>query len=251
MININKYNFDNIAADYNKHHSEHKHFIDFIKKNVLDAKPHHILDLGCGTGNETVNLKKFFNCKVTGIEPSPKMLSIAKQSNVSINWLIGSAENIPVPDKSVDILTAFFSIHHFEDFDKAFKEINRVLSVNGKVFIFTISHQQLKNSLEYQFIPELLKIDVPRVPKIEFIKKQFSKQGFITNTNTLKYETRRINKEYLIMVKNRYRTGLRMLSSKQIETAIERIKKELEKEKMLIDNIFCTVITAERKKLGR
>ncbi len=243
-----KYNFNLIADEYNNYHFAHNQFIALIKSNSTITKNTHILDLGCGTGNETINLEKSFNCSVTGVEPSNKMLTIAKEQNKSINWLSGSAEYIPVPDDSVNILTAFFSIHHFDKLDKAFAEIDRVLSKNGKIFIFTISHQQMKSSLEYQFIPELLAADISRVPKIKDLQEILTKQGFSSITKVSKYETRKIDNNYLEMVKNQYRSGLRLLNQKQIEDAVLRIKNKINEKNELIDEINCTVVIAERLK---
>lgn len=243
-----KYNFNLIANDYNNHHLAHNQFIKIIRNNFIISNDMHILDLGCGTGNETINLKKSFNCLVSGVEPSNRMLSIAKQNNKSINWLTGSAEYIPVTDKSVDILTAFFSIHHFDILEKSISEIDRVLSKNGKIFIFTISHEQMKNSLEYKFIPELLEADISRVPKIKDIQDILTQQGFSSITKVSKYETRKIDNNYLEMVKNRYRSGLRLLNQKQIDNAVLKIENEINKGNELIDEINCTVIITERNK---
>ena len=42
---------------------------------------------------------------------------------------------IPLPDNSVDLITVFMAIHHFENFDKMISELVRVLQPSGFLFI--------------------------------------------------------------------------------------------------------------------
>jgi ubiquinone/menaquinone biosynthesis C-methylase UbiE len=243
-----KYNFDLIADDYNNYHNSHNNFIEIIKKHSLADKNSILIDVGCGTGNETINLFNNFGCNVIGIEPSEKMIAVGKSKSNNIKWLIGTAEKIPFEDNSVDVITSFFSVHHFDNIQDSIIEFKRVLKDNGKLFIFTISHEQMKNSLEYVFFPDLLSADLSRVPKIEILIDYLDKFSFSSKKVEIHYEDRLIDDYYLEMVNNQYRSGLRLLNSKQLENGIAKIEKIIKDNVTLNDKIMCTVVVASKNK---
>lgn len=76
-----------------------------------------VLDLGCGTGTLTLLAKKSQPlAEVTGIDIDPHILCIAKekaaQSNVKIKFDLGTAFNLPYPDKNFDIVISSLVFHH-------------------------------------------------------------------------------------------------------------------------------------------
>jgi len=238
--------FKKIASYYDNYHSAHNSFVELIRKEYKVSDNSLIVDIGCGTGNETLNIYNKFRCNVYGIEPAKNMLEKAIGKSGKIIWLKGTAERIPVEDNSVDIITSFFSIHHFSDIYQAIKEYYRILKSSGKVFIFTISHNQMKKSFEYKFFPELLKYDISRIPSIEFIKDIFVKNGFKVKIKVLEYETRKIDTNYIKMVKNRYRTGFQRLTERQILLGINRIEKAISNNSDIIDRIMCSVLICKK-----
>ncbi len=247
MNNTPKYNFNLIASDYDRYHSAHNHFTNIINDNFEINQNTSIIDIGCGTGNETINLSLIFKCKVIGIEPAREMIRIGQRRTSNIDWILGSAENIPKENSSIDIITSFFSIHHFDSIDLSFQEFNRVLKPKGKVFIFSISHSQMKSSLEYKFFPDLLNADISRVPSISVLKEKLSFNSFSTSIIETEYETRKIDKNYLEMVKNQYRSGLRLLNQEQLRNGIELIENSIINNDNLIDYIKCTVLVARKQ----
>jgi ubiquinone/menaquinone biosynthesis C-methylase UbiE len=247
MKNRIKYNFNLIADDYNKHHSAHNNFAKIISENFEMNNDSTLIDIGCGTGNESINLFQAFKCKVIGLEPANEMIKIGQKRSSNIDWILGSAENIPKENSSVDIITSFFSIHHFDNIDLSFQEFFRVLKPNGKIFIFTISHSQMKSSLEYKFFPDLLNADIDRVPSISILKEKLSFHNFETSKIETEYEIRKIDKKYLEMVKNLYRSGLRLLNQEQLRVGIELIENSIKNNENQIDNIKCTVLIARKQ----
>lgn len=247
MTEIEIYNFNLIADDYNKHHYAHNNFIEIIRNYTEIKHKDKILDIGCGTGNETINLYKSFNCRVVGVEPAKDMLNVGKNNEDNIDWRIGSAENIPLHNNSADIITSFFSIHHFDNINLSFQEFYRVLKPKGKILIFSISHSQMESSLEYKFFPELLSVDLSRVPPILSLRESLSLNNFSTITIETEYETRKIDKKYLDMVKIQYRSGLRLLNQEQLRLGIKRIENSIENNENLVDKINCTVVIAQKQ----
>lgn len=241
--------FNKLADCYDYYHSAHNTFIELLKKEYRENKDTKIVDVGCGTGNETLNIYNKFKCTVYGIDPAKNMLKKAAGKSDKIVWLEGTAERIPVGNNSIDIITSFFSIHHFLDIHQAAIEFKRILKTNSKAFIFTISHSQMKNSLEYQFFPELLKYDINRIPHTKLIKSSFIENGFKVKIKEIEYETRKINEDYIKMVENRYRTGFKLLTNEQILQGISKIKKTIlnSSGSEIIDKIMCSVLICEKQ----
>ena len=240
-------NFRNLANHYDDYHYSHNSFIKQLsEEHPIDCNS-NILDIGCGTGNETLNIYKNFKCNVCGIDVSVNMLEKAKKKTDEITWLKSHAESIPFKNNSVDIITSFFSVHHFSNMGKAISEFNRIMKSDGMVFLVTISHEQMRNSLEYKFFPELLEYDTKRVPSIELIESVFVQNGFLVKVNTMLYESRKIDSDYLRMIESRYRTGLNFLSDLQIQQGISRIENAILKNKNLVDSIMCSVLICRKE----
>ncbi|MHB1278877.1 MAG: class I SAM-dependent methyltransferase, partial [Bacteroidia bacterium] len=92
--------------------------------------------IGCGTGNYTTALASE-NYAFTGVEPSGKMLEIAKNRSQKITWLSGSAENIPAENNAFDGAIGTLTIHHWRNLETAFEELSRVLKSGSKLVLFT------------------------------------------------------------------------------------------------------------------
>src|SRR5690242_13172943 len=64
-----------------------------------------LLDLGCGTGNAAL-IAAEQGAAVTGVDPAPRLLDVARARasavGLDIDFRIGDAAGIPLPDHSVD-----------------------------------------------------------------------------------------------------------------------------------------------------
>jgi ubiquinone/menaquinone biosynthesis C-methylase UbiE len=98
------------------------------------------LELGCGTGFFTLNLKLagvIDECHVTDL--SPGMVDVAKRNaeglGFSVEGRVADAERLPYDDDSFDIVIGHAVLHHIPDLDVSFQEILRVLRPGGR-FVF-------------------------------------------------------------------------------------------------------------------
>ncbi len=97
-----------------------------------DAAPGNVfVDLAAGTGDIAASLRRPGR-EVILIDPSTEMLEIARRRlGADCRYLAGSAERIPLPDESVDVLTISFGIRNATDMEQALAEIGRVLKPQG------------------------------------------------------------------------------------------------------------------------
>jgi SAM-dependent methyltransferase len=88
-----------------------------------------VADVGAGTGKLTATLVSL-GAEVTAVEPDPQMLAELRQTMPAVRSVPGSAEEIPLPDASLDAVLAGQAMHWF-DMDRALPEIARVLRPGG------------------------------------------------------------------------------------------------------------------------
>jgi ubiquinone/menaquinone biosynthesis C-methylase UbiE len=98
------------------------------------------LELGCGTGFFTLNLKLagvIDEGHVTDL--SPGMVAVARRNARSLGFevdgRVADAERLPYDDDSFDIVIGHAVLHHIPDLDQSFAEILRVLKPGGR-FVF-------------------------------------------------------------------------------------------------------------------
>jgi len=90
-----------------------------------------VLDLGAGTGKLTVRLVER-GLDVIAVDPIPDMLEVLRNSLPDTPALLGTAEEIPLPDDSVDSVVVAQAWHWFDP-ERAIKEVARVLRPGGRV----------------------------------------------------------------------------------------------------------------------
>lgn len=93
--------------------------------------PKRVLELGAGTGKFT-ELLVASGHHVVATDPSPEMLGHLKVRLPEVETLVATAEALPIPSRSVDIVVCAQSFHWF-DHDVALPEIARVLRPGGTV----------------------------------------------------------------------------------------------------------------------
>ncbi|XP_077436225.1 uncharacterized protein LOC144060490 isoform X1 [Vanacampus margaritifer] len=85
------------------------------------------VDVGCGSGQSTVQLAKHFE-SVVGTDVSPAQLEVALQHTrePNVTYRQSVAEELPFADSSVDLITAMSAFHWF-DRRRFLREVHRVL----------------------------------------------------------------------------------------------------------------------------
>lgn len=90
-----------------------------------------VLELGAGTGKLTAELVAQGH-DVHATEPDPEMLAVLRTRLPDVPTSESGAEEIPLPDQSVDVVVVAQAFHWF-DHDVALPEIARVLRPGGAV----------------------------------------------------------------------------------------------------------------------
>jgi SAM-dependent methyltransferase len=101
-----------------------------------------VLDLGSGGGIDVLLSARRVgpDGKAFGLDMTPEMLELANANKVrsgltNVEFLLGSMEDIPLPDSSVDVIISNCVVNLSVDKDRVFSEAMRVLRPGGRVAI--------------------------------------------------------------------------------------------------------------------
>ena len=110
-----------------------------LKQHGLRPKD-QLLDVACGTGLVAVEAAKILGTalNITCLDPSAGMLAVAR-AKLAAHFVLGRAEQIPLPDDSFDFLTMGYALRHVTSLDETFREFRRVLKPGGKLLILEIT----------------------------------------------------------------------------------------------------------------
>ena len=149
-------------------------WLDALKSSISDQQIRKVLDLGCGTGRFTSSLAETFSCPAAGIEPSAAMLDVAKgqtsNSEFPIQWRQGQAEEIPLGDRSIDLVFMSQVFHHLTKPRQALEEIARVLTPGGYLAIRNGTREHNSGLAWLKFFPEAGEIEERRTPSARELK---------------------------------------------------------------------------------
>lgn len=122
--------FGAAAAAYAEHRPGYAEAaVRWALEPVRDRRPVRVADVGAGTGKLTATLIGL-GAEVTAVEPDPQMLAELRRTMPEVRSVPGSAEEIPLPDASLDAVLAGQAMHWF-DMNRALPEIARVLRPGG------------------------------------------------------------------------------------------------------------------------
>jgi ubiquinone/menaquinone biosynthesis C-methylase UbiE len=112
-----------------------KHLTKY-RRTVIAAARGRVLEIGVGSGLNLPLYGKDVEL-VYGIDPSPKLLAIARRraeaSPVPVELHLGSATAIPLADNDVDTVVMTWTLCSISDPLAALREMRRVLRPNGQL----------------------------------------------------------------------------------------------------------------------
>lgn len=112
-----------------------------------------ILDLGCGPGQLINELyDKFKNVEITGVDFSEKMLEISKKRTPQAAHIKLDAAELYKLKGNFDAIICTHSLPYYKEPEKVFKELNRLLKGNGRVFMGFASGENLYDKFILSFV---------------------------------------------------------------------------------------------------
>lgn len=181
--------FDTISGNYDNLNRVISFGIDVkwrkkVLKIVSDSKPKIILDIATGTGDLAILMAQSNAEKIIGLDISAGMLEVGRKkiedkklSNI-IELVLADSENMPFEDNYFDAITVGFGVRNFENLEKGFAEILRVLKPNG-VFVILETSVPVKTPYKqgYRFYSKYI---LPIIGKL--FSKDNSAYGYLSES---------------------------------------------------------------------
>ncbi|AGR76751.1 bifunctional demethylmenaquinone methyltransferase/2-methoxy-6-polyprenyl-1,4-benzoquinol methylase UbiE [Aliarcobacter butzleri] len=114
-----------------------------------------IVDVACGTGDmilfwQQVAKENGINLKnIIGIDPSVGMMEVGKKKLPDVEFIEAYATQMPLIDKSADIISISYGIRNVVQRQEAFDEFARVLKKDGLVVINEFTKNKKENLLDH------------------------------------------------------------------------------------------------------
>jgi SAM-dependent methyltransferase len=146
--------FEQVAAVYESLRTTDEAPVRRIRQ-LLPDRPVTGLDAGCGTGRYSRLLRGLLpdGSRLAANDVSAAMLAELQAGPATgVAPLVSTAEELPLRTASLDLVTAFNCVHHF-DLGRFLTAAARVLRPGGQLFIYTRTPQQNARTIWGRYFP--------------------------------------------------------------------------------------------------
>jgi ubiquinone/menaquinone biosynthesis C-methylase UbiE len=185
--------FDQYANSYDKNLQESLKFLDvdtsyFTEYKIKKVKsfyqnknliPKKILDFGCGIGNSSLFLSRYFpESHIFGLDVSEKSIEVAQNRKIpNCDFRVYDGEKIPFEESSFDVVFISNVFHHInhEQHEKILHQLRELLVNEGNLFFF--EHNTL-NPLTLKIVRECEFDKDAKLLNFLYTRNLFKKAGF-------------------------------------------------------------------------
>jgi ubiquinone/menaquinone biosynthesis C-methylase UbiE len=197
-------------------------------------RPLQVLDLGSGTGRLTPGLADEFGGPVYGVEPADRMRTTAERTaaHPAVTYLKGGAEDIPLPEASVDGVLMFLSFHHFADQAKALAEVRQVLRPGGVAFLRSQFADLMPDLFWYDYFPSAREVDAGMFQSVGDVEELASRAGLVPDQDVVQVvaETPRTLRESYERISQRAYSTFEHLPADELEAGFARFAADAEQD---------------------
>lgn len=152
MLDMSIKPFSEIAEYYDLlfENVDYEYWAQYITRlfSFSKLKIKEVLEVGCGTGNLTKELKKL-GYEVVGVDISEDMIRVAKKKLPDVEFYIGDARNFSINRTFDAVVSTFDSLNNIigtEELFKAFRNIKRHLRMGG-IFVCDLNTSYAMQSI--------------------------------------------------------------------------------------------------------
>jgi ubiquinone/menaquinone biosynthesis C-methylase UbiE len=160
-------------------------WLDLVARDASPCKGSLIVDLGCGTGRFSQPLADRFKSQVIGLDPSQKMLEVARKKwqTDQVEFKQAPAHALPLPAGSADIVFMSMVFHHLDDSAAAAQECHRILQPGGHVCVRNTTREA--DFPHRHFFPAIRPLIGTMLPTRGDVTKFFVTAGFVQTVHTI------------------------------------------------------------------
>ena len=222
--------YDKISGHYSQHRQKvHPGVLEGLLSGSSCGDASAVLEVGCGTANYIVAVESFAGSRCWGIDPSEKMLSVARGRSNKIDFKIGRAEQLDFSSGFFDFIFSVDVIHHVGGHSEYFQEAYRTLNPGGRVCTVTDSEWILRNRLPLSIVfPGTVEVELARYPRIPFLAGLMREEGFTGIQDVLVEYSFRMKE--IQAFRDRAYSSLHLISEEAFDRGIARLEGELDEK---------------------
>lgn len=123
---MERINYNDMANIYARNRPANSFVVDELRRRCTLDSASNVLEVGCGTGSHIRMLVAATKCRGWGVDPSEEMIR-QEQNGAGVQFLIGTAEELPFEDKFFNFIFSVDVVHHVRSTASYFHEAFRVL----------------------------------------------------------------------------------------------------------------------------
>ncbi len=232
--NVSSIDYDAVSNIYDLVRSGDPEMIYQIISGMSLNRDSMVLDVGCGTANNTLLFSLATRSRVVGLDLSSGMLSVARAKTSDIEFVNSPAEILPFHDSSFDYVFMTEVIHHLSNVQMTLSEICRILRPNGKFCVTTQSHHQITQRATSIFFPSTIEIDQARYPTIESIETMLLDAGFAdVESKTHLFNPQRLGADYLLTIEKKGFSMLHKIDEEEYQAGLRKLRDRFSRDAYL------------------
>jgi ubiquinone/menaquinone biosynthesis C-methylase UbiE len=160
-------------------------WLDLVSRDAHPVPGCLIVDVGCGTGRFSQPLANRFKARVIGVDPSQKMLEVARRKLQSdrVEFRHAPADSLPLTQGSADIVFMSMVFHHLDDTSAAARDCRRVLDKHGRVCVRNTTREA--EFPHRHFFPAIHPLIETMLPTRRDVGDVFEAAGFAQSVHTI------------------------------------------------------------------
>lgn len=116
--------------------------LGLILAAVAEEPVEQVLEVGCGDGRFSEQIRDELGVRVVALDFSPGMA--AQAALRGLDTQIGDIQLMPWPDGQFDVVVANWMLYHVPDLDRGLQEIRRVLRPGGRLIASTMGLRHMR-----------------------------------------------------------------------------------------------------------
>jgi ubiquinone/menaquinone biosynthesis C-methylase UbiE len=220
--------YDGLSEEYDQVRTGSPEMIHHLVGGASLKPGSLVLDIGCGTANNTVLFAEVVDAIVVGLDLSGQMLGKAHVKAPELEFVQSSADPLSFPSDTFDFVFMTDVIHHLADLYSTLSEIHRVLNREGLVCIVTQSYKQIEERMTSKFFPSTVDVDKARYAGISEIERVMVSIGYTSvcsREHTLSPFV--LTPAYLAIVEKKGYSSLHKINEEEFQKGLHAVRAAL------------------------